>query len=292
MQEKYTDSLARNLLDASALSPSQKADRAGRLGNGLVTFLWRRCDNGFDLYMVLTLVLVDSALQLVPQQIQSHPQIKRYAERRAKGAGEVLLDRAFHNTAMRKLAKLRYPTPVEKMGRPDIVHNTLLQVLETPLNWEGHLRVFVHTQDDHVITINPKVRLPKNYLRFVGLIEQLFAQKRVPREGELLLGLDKGNLLGLVRKFEPTKVFGFSTLGKPTLMKAVADQASKLKDPLALIGAFPRGHFAEETKRSIDETFSVDRESLDAWVVAGRFVYDCEWALGLTQNRVSPTKSK
>jgi rRNA small subunit pseudouridine methyltransferase Nep1 len=262
------------------------------LGNSLVTFLWRRCDNRFDLYMVLTLVLVESALQLVPQQIQSHPQIRRYAERRAKGACEVLLDRAFHNTAMRKLAKLRYATPVEKMGRPDIVHNTLLQVLETPLNWEGHLRVLVHTQDDHVITINPKVRLPKNYLRFVGLIEQLFAQKKVPMDGELLLRLDKGNLLGLVRKVAPTKVFGFSTLGKPTLMKAVADRASKLQSPLVLIGAFPRGHFTEETKRSIDEIFSVDRESLDAWVVAGRFVYDFEWALGLSQDRVSPRKTR
>ncbi len=242
--------------------------------------------------MVLTLVLVESALQLVPRQIQSHPQIKRFAERRGKGAGEVLLDRAFHNTAMRRLAQLRYPIPVEKMGRPDIVHNTLLQVLETPLNWEGHLRVLVHTQDDRVITINPKVRLPKNYLRFVGLIEQLYTQNRVPREGEALLSLDKGNLLGLVGKLAPDKVIGFSTLGKPTLMKTIAEQASKIKDLLALIGAFPRGHFTGETRQSIGELFSVDRRPLDAWVVAGRFVYDFEWALGLTQNRINPTNQK
>lgn len=242
--------------------------------------------------MVLTLVLVESALQLVPRQIQSHPQIKRFAERRGKGAGEVLLDRAFHNTAMRRLAQLRYPIPVEKMGRPDIVHNTLLQVLETPLNWEGHLRVLVHTQDDHVITINPKIRLPKNYVRFVGLIEQLYTQKRAPREGEALLSLDKGNLLGLVGKLAPAKVIGFSTLGKPMLMKTIAEQAIKIKDPLAFIGAFPRGHFTGETRQSIDELFSVDRQPLDAWVVAGRFVYDFEWALGLSQNRISPTNQK
>jgi rRNA small subunit pseudouridine methyltransferase Nep1 len=172
------------------------------------------------------------------------------------------------------------------MGRPDIVHNALLQVLETPLNWEGQLRVLVHTQDGHVIAINPKVRLPKNYLRFVGLIEQLYIQKKVPEEGEALLTLEKGDFAKLVHKLAPSKVIGFSTLGKPKLMKTIADEASKIKAPLAIIGAFPRGHFTKETIQTIDELFSVDRHQLDAWVVAGRFVYDFEWALGLTQNRL------
>jgi len=242
--------------------------------------------------MVLTIVLVESALQLVPREIQSHPQIKQYAKRRQKGAEEVLLDRAFHHAAMQKLARRGYPIPVEKMGRPDIVHNTLLQILETPLNWEGRLRVFVHTQDDHVISIDPKVRLPKNYVRFVGLIEQLFAQKRVPREGEPLLRVETSSLQDLVRKLSPTKVLGFSTSGKPALMRTIADRASKLSDPLAFIGAFPRGHFTEETRRSLDETFSVDRESLDAWVVAGRLVYDFEWSIGVAKNRIKPLGPK
>lgn len=193
---------------------------------------------------------------------------------------------------MRRLAKVGYSIPVEKMGRPDIVHNTLLQILETPLNWEGHLRVLVHTQDNYVIRINPKVRLPKNYVRFVGLIEQLFAEKRVPKENDPLLTIEKSNLSALVRKLGAAEVFGFSILGKSASMKAIAEQTSKLRDPLVLIGAFPRGHFTEETRRLMDEIYSVDRDSLDAWVLAGRFVYDVEWALGLTQNRVGPRNPK
>jgi rRNA small subunit pseudouridine methyltransferase Nep1 len=242
--------------------------------------------------MVLTLALVESALQLVPERIQSHPQIKRFAERRSKGPNAVLLDRAFHDAAMRKLAKVGYSIPVEKMGRPDIVHNTLLQVLETPLNWEGQLRLLVHTQDNCVIRINPKVRLPKNYVRFVGLIEQLFAEKRVPKESDPLLTIEKCNLPTLVRKLGASKVIGFSRLGKPALMKMVAGQTSGLKDPLILIGGFPRGHFTEETWRLIDDIYSVDREPLDAWIVAGRFVYDVEWALGLEQTRIIPRAAK
>jgi rRNA small subunit pseudouridine methyltransferase Nep1 len=242
--------------------------------------------------MALTLALVESALQLAPKEIQSHPQIKHYAKRRQKHPEEVLLDRAFHHAAMQTLARSRYPIPVEKMGRPDIVHTTLLQILETPLNWEGHLNVFVHTQDEHVISINPKVRLPKNYVRFVGLIEQLFAQKQVPKKGDPLLRIERMTLQRLIRKLEPTKILGFSILGKPALMRNIADSTSKLKTPLAFIGAFPRGHFSEQTRRLMDETFSVDRQSLDAWVVAGRFVYDFEWSISLAKERIKPAKSK
>lgn len=236
----------------------------------------------------MTLALVESALQLVPPEIQSHPQIKRYAKQRLKEPHEVLLDRSFHHAAMQKLARKRYGVPVEKMGRPDIIHNVLLQTLETPLNWEGQLRVFIHTQDGYLISINPKIRLPKNYVRFVGLIEQLFAEKRVPEKGEPLMQIERDNLRQLARKVQASEVIGFSILGKPTLMRTAAQLASVRKNPLAFVGGFPRGHFIEETRRILGTTFCVDRESLDAWVVAGRFVYDFEWAIGVAQNRSKP----
>ena len=236
--------------------------------------------------VTLTLALVESALQLVPHEIQSHPQIEQYAKRRQKSSGEVLLDRSFHHAAMQRLARTRRSYPVEKMGRPDIVHNTLLQILETPLNWEGHLRTFIHTQDDYVISINPKVRLPKNYLRFVGLVEQLFAEGQVPEKGDALLSLKKMSLQHFVADVKPTRVLAFSKLGRPKLLREVADLVNKVKDPMLLIGGFPRGHFTERTRKVTNEMFKVDEESLDAWVLAGRFVYDFEWSIGLAKNRV------
>jgi len=236
--------------------------------------------------LTLNLALVESAIQLVPTEIQSHSQIKKYAERRMKKPSEVLLDRTFHHTAMQKLARRRFRLPVEKMGRPDIVHNTLLQILETPLNWENQLRVYVHTQDDYVICVNPKIRLPKNYLRFVGLTEQLFAKKRVPERGDTLMTIEKGTVQTLIARVHPTQVLGFSVLGKPKLMRTIAKDTSKVAEPLVFIGGFPRGHFSDETVRTLNSMFKVDREGLDAWVVAGRFVYDFEWAIGLAQLRI------
>ncbi len=237
---------------------------------------------------MLTLVLVESALQLIPKEIQEHSQVKQYAERRRKSPREVLLDRAFHNAAMQQLARLHHEPPAEKMGRPDIVHNTLLQILETPLNWTGYLRTFVHTQDDYVITINPKVRLPKNYVRFVGLVEQLFSEGQVPKNGDPLLTVDKISLRKFLGRLRPGKVLGLSTLGKPVLLRELAQYASGITDPLMVVGAFPRGHFTPETRQLVSETFRVDIRSLDAWVVAGRFVYDFEWSIGLAKNRLDP----
>jgi rRNA small subunit pseudouridine methyltransferase Nep1 len=239
--------------------------------------------------MTLTFVLVETALELIPKEIQDHSQVKQYAERRQKPPQEVLLDRAFHNAAMQQLARLHYKIPVEKMGRPDIVHNTLLQILETPLNWTGHLQTFVHTQDDYVITVNPKIRLPKNYVRFVGLVEQLFAEGQVPKNGEPLLSIDKMPLRQLLGRLKPGKVLGLSTLGKPKLLRELSQYASSITNPLMMVGGFPRGHFATGTQQLVSEMFTVDTRSLDAWVVAGRFVYDFEWSMGLAKNRLEST---
>lgn len=128
--------------------------------------------------------------------------------------------------------------------------------------------------------------MPKNYVRFVGLIEQLFAQKRVPEEGEPLMQLEKGGLQELVRTTHANNVLGFSILGNPVLMRSVAERMRKLENPLVFVGGFPRGHFGRETQSLLNEMCSVDRESLDAWVVAGRFVYDFEWSIGVAQNRI------
>jgi len=163
-----------------------------------------------------------------------------------------------------------------------------LQVLETPLNWENRLRVFVHTQDDHVISINPRIRIPKNYIRFVGLIEQLFSTGRVPEHGDALMQIEKSSLQRLVDTTSASDVLGFSILGRAKLIRSVAEQVGRLAQPLVLIGGFPRGHFSEPTMRVVSSIFKVDPKPLDAWIVAGRFVYDFEWAIGIAQKRVKP----
>src|SRR5258708_31396295 len=42
--------------------------------------------------------------------------------------------------------------------RPDITHQCLLTLLDSPLNRSGHLQIFIHTQRNVLIEINPKTR--------------------------------------------------------------------------------------------------------------------------------------
>jgi rRNA small subunit pseudouridine methyltransferase Nep1 len=53
--------------------------------------------------MALTLVLAEAAIQRVPEEIRSHPQIKRYASKRQRLPEEVLLDRGIHPFSGRAL---------------------------------------------------------------------------------------------------------------------------------------------------------------------------------------------
>jgi len=57
--------------------------------------------------------------------------------------------------------------------RPDIAHQCLLMLLDSPLNRAGRLQVYVHTAKGVLIEINPQTRIPRTYKRFAGLMVQL-----------------------------------------------------------------------------------------------------------------------
>ncbi|EIN04371.1 Nep1-domain-containing protein [Punctularia strigosozonata HHB-11173 SS5] len=58
-------------------------------------------------------------------------------------------------------------------ARPDITHQCLLTLLDSPLNKAGKLQVFIHTTKGVLIEINPSVRIPRTFKRFSGLMVQL-----------------------------------------------------------------------------------------------------------------------
>ncbi|KAI5191237.1 rRNA small subunit pseudouridine methyltransferase Nep1 [Nematocida minor] len=68
--------------------------------------------------------------------------------------------------------------------RPDILHQCLLMLLDSPLNKSGGLRILVETTTKKVITINPQVRIPRVYSRFTGLLIQLLERHRIYSETE------------------------------------------------------------------------------------------------------------
>lgn len=229
---------------------------------------------------LLTFILAEAALETVPEKIWNHSSVKGHAKRQKKLPKKLLLDRSLHHAAMLKLKNNL------KRGRPDITHFVLLEALGSPLNKEGMLQVFIHTCNDYVIRVNPQARLPKNYNRFVGLIEQLFQQQKVPLQGKSLLSLDQKSLPELVAEIKPDYVLGFSKNGEPKTIEAAVSNLQKNQNPAVIVGGFAHGHFSETSLGLFDELVCVDQEMLETWTITSRILYEYERSLSLPTKRL------
>ncbi|XP_044508711.1 ribosomal RNA small subunit methyltransferase nep-1-like [Mangifera indica] len=69
--------------------------------------------------------------------------------------------------------------------RPDIVHQALLSILDSPLTKAGRLRaVFVKTEKGVLFEVKPHVRLPRTYKRFSGIMLQLLQKLSITAAGK------------------------------------------------------------------------------------------------------------
>lgn len=58
--------------------------------------------------------------------------------------------------------------------RPDITHQSLLMLMDSPLNRAGLLQVYIRTEKNVLIEINPQTRIPRTFKRFAGLMGMFF----------------------------------------------------------------------------------------------------------------------
>jgi len=232
---------------------------------------------------MLTLIIAESALETIPESLWNHPTIRKLSKTRRRPPSQILLDRSYHHAAMKNLENN------EKRGRPDIVHFALLEALGSPLNKEKKLATYVHTLGNVTIQIDNETRLPKNYSRFVNLIEQFFETGRVPpnRNEKPLLMLKKQTLTELIKEeVKPTRLLALSRAGKPQTLEDAISNLAKTDKACVLIGGFPKGHFTKETLELADETVCIDPEMLETSTVVSRTVYEFERALSLPQKRL------
>lgn len=217
---------------------------------------------------MISMVFADAPVELVPTRLLSHPAVKKYAQRFNKGRN-ILLDDSYHHAAMRTL------THWERRGRPDIVHFCLLQVLGSPLCKEGKLAIYIHTNQERLITIAPQTRLPRNYSRFKGLLEQLLAEKG--SKGGLITVKDNVSFKKAIEGLNCGEaVIGFSKKGVQMKLSEIFSGRDLTENMALVIGAFPRGDFSESVKETLTKIVSIYPESLDAWIVTSRVLAQLE----------------
>lgn len=63
--------------------------------------------------------------------------------------------------------------------RPDITHQCLLALLDSPINKAGMLQVYIRTAQNVLIEVNPAIRIPRTFRRFCGLMVKLLHKLKV-----------------------------------------------------------------------------------------------------------------
>jgi rRNA pseudouridine-1189 N-methylase Emg1 (Nep1/Mra1 family) len=142
---------------------------------------------------MLYLILAESGLELIPNELGKHPAVRKNISR----FGDIgkILDVALHHSAMKNIRNSR------SRGRPDIVHKFLIDTLASILNKWNLLRIFVHTYDDRLFEINPYMRPPKDYNRFKGVIYRLLKDETIKIDEDTKLAdgvfIEKEDILDL-----------------------------------------------------------------------------------------------
>ena len=205
---------------------------------------------------MLTLVLADTELERVPVELQRHPSVRASARKRGRSPAAILLDSSLHHPALRKAPE------GERRGRPDIAHIVLVVALDSILNLEGGLRIFVHTRNDEAIQFAPETRIPKNYTRFVGLMEDLFEKGEVPDEKPLIRMDREVTLAQLLAKLggEP---WAFAEGGDPLDLRTGFPRHEE--NLIAVIGGFPHGGFRSPVSTLCKRVVSIHPKPLKAW---------------------------
>ncbi len=217
---------------------------------------------------MITLIIAEASLELVPKELQRHQSVINHSRKVGKYPSEILLDNSWHFAAMKGMENEL------KRGRPDIIHFCLLEATSIPLFFENKIQVFVHTIDDHVITVGSAVRLPKSYHRFVGLIEKLYKEKQITSQDQTLLEIKKMSFSDLIEELDPSNVYGLSPDGEKSTYQKVASIIDE--DSCVVIGGFQKGEFSKPVDEKLDAIFQVDSISLEAHVVISRLLYEYE----------------
>jgi rRNA small subunit pseudouridine methyltransferase Nep1 len=220
----------------------------------------------------LAIVLAESELELVPDEIQSHAQVRSRAKARDKPASRMLLDSSSHHSAMRKLVDS------DRRGRPDLVHMALIMAQDSPLNKLGRLHTYVHTRDDRVIWVSPKERLPRNYDRFVELVEHLYEVGRIEASGETLLRVERMTLRALVGGLGVRTVLMWEQGERTDLAEVFRDSAGE--GVSVLVGGFPHGDFREAAGLA-EVSVRMGDEQLTAPTIVARVIFAFEQAAHL-----------
>ncbi|WVO16677.1 hypothetical protein L204_104357 [Cryptococcus depauperatus] len=155
-------------------------------------------------------------------------------------------------------------------ARPDITHQCLLTLLDSPLNKAGLLQVYIQTAKGVLIEVNPSVRIPRTFKRFSGLMVQLLHKLSIRgvNGSEKLLRVIKNPITDHL----PTNCIKLTlSADSPTVkLSKYLPTLPETHSICVFVGAMARGadSFADQY---VDQKISISDYSLSASVACGKF---------------------
>ncbi len=214
-----------------------------------------------------TIILFDSSLQTVSElsnSFKKHKSIHNDAIRENCSPNELIVDNARHYPAFKTIKTQN----VQKMGRPDIIHHSLVSLIHHPVFSSGMTSAYVHTLGNLYFKIPNNWRIPANYIRFLGLMRQLFQNGFVPSQPQKkILSLHKGSLVNLIKEenLEGKKIL-FSTSGKEISLNKLILREMELESRVVfLIGGYQKGNPSQEVLELSNEVYSILPSNLTTW---------------------------
>ena len=150
--------------------------------------------------------------------------------------------------------------------RPDVLHQCLLNLFESPLNKSGMLQVYVRTKENVLIEISPKTKIPRTIKRFCGLMGQLLQNYRIRalNSSEVLLKIIKNP----VTQYIPFGCPIISTNEKSKLIKLEEYIDSLKSNNVAfVVGAISKGDVNIDY---MTDTISISSFPLTAGIVCSK----------------------
>ncbi len=92
---------------------------------------------------------------------------------KARTGGLVLLNSDEHGYLLKKMGRQAND------ARPDITHQCLLTLLDSPLNKAGRLTIYIRSARNVLIKVHPQMRVPRTARRFYGLMAELLMKFKV-----------------------------------------------------------------------------------------------------------------
>jgi len=131
--------------------------------------------------------------------------------------------------------------------RPDIVHDCLKSLLDSPLNKAGKLQIYIHTANNILIEISPTLRIPRTYKRFAGLMAELVDRHKIraANSRDILMKV----IANPISQYLPVggHKIALSVNGKMQSVQSLATELRDSKIPITIsIGAVSTGEPSEE----------------------------------------------